>query len=194
MSTHLIPGRAATSRIAWIAEDRDTLRLLREPLLAELIADRHKVLALAPDLTAADRLALLARGIESQVFKLPRPSLLPLAQFAARRQLADTLRTWNARAMVADGEAVMNLGLRAALMAGIPQLFPVMPPAGGAADRKRVLRDATCVFVGSTEDARQIAERYALLGPDKLTVLPLTSFDLASMPPAPLPVLGGGSP
>ncbi len=201
MSTHSIPGRAATSRIAWICEDRDTLRLLREPLLAELIADRHKVLALAPGLTDADRLALLARGIDCHTFKLPRLSLLPLARFAARRHLADTLRSWNARAMVADGEAVLGLGLRAALMAGVPQLFAVMPPAVGLArgvtlGHTGLLRDATRVFVNSTEDARQVAERGALLGrssvPDALTVLPLSCFDRTSMAPAPLPLLDGG--
>lgn len=190
-------GRAATTRIAWIAEDRETVRLLREPLLAGLIAQRHKVLVLAPNLTAADRLALVANGVESENLVLPKLRRLPFAFYSGQRHLANTLRAWNARAVVTDGASVMGLGLRAALMAGITHLYPLCPSGDDSSqavtpETQYALKTATCAFVSSTEEARLIERRFGQRGLPGLTVLPLASIDLLATRSVPLPALDGG--
>jgi hypothetical protein len=197
MTGQAMEGRAATTRIAWIAEDRDTVRLLRAPLLAGLVAQRHKVLVLAPNLTSADRLALLAHGVESESFVLPKRRRLPFAFMSGQRHLANTLRAWNARAVVTDGGAVMGFGLRAALMAGITQLYPLCPSGADNSqsllpETQHALKTATCAFVSSAEEARLIERRFGQRGLPLLKALPLTSIDLVATRSVPLPTLDGG--
>ncbi len=195
MLTHTMPGRAATTRIAWIAEDRATARLLRAPLLSNLIDRQHKVLLLVPGLTALDRLALLASGIESEALECPAPRLWPLGRITARRRLARTLLAWNARVVVADGASVLELAAQASRYAGIAQFFYVAPLLQSQHEAQAVQRSAYGMlpaFVSSDEHARQLAAWLPSSGPWQPQVLPLATLNSDRLGAVALPGLEGG--
>jgi Glycosyl transferases group 1 len=188
-----LPGRAATTRIVWIADDRDTLRLLRAPLLGGLIADGHKILMLAPGLNAVDRLALLTLGIESDELLVPAARAWRFSRLAARRQLMRILMAWNARIVVADGPAVLGLATDAARQAGIAHVCPVAPALTDAAGAQRVMRELRGqlpAFVSGAESGRQLAAWLPLAHGWQPALLPLTR--LAAEPAVALPGLETG--
>lgn len=190
-----MPGRAATTRIAWVAEDRATVRHLRAPILASLIGLQHKVLVLAPDLTEADRLALMAQGIGCEAFEYPKSGPWPLAGISARRQLSRTLLAWNARIVVADGATVLELAARATRQAGIGQFYAIAPPLQGRNEARAMQRKVLGMmpaFVSSTEEARQIAAWLPDTAAWSPQVLPLAALQADHSSAVALPGLESG--
>ncbi len=182
-------GRSAVTRLVWIAEECETLSLLRAPLLAEIVARRHKVLAIAPDIDEAARLTLLACGIDCVAMPLPGPSLNPFSGIAARRRLAAALRDWRANAAVVEAGNAVEAVSRAAAQSGCPSLYPVVPV--GAINARPLRLAGTSMFAATIEDARHLMQPRQALASAPF-VLPVATFDLAALRPAPLPGLDGG--
>ncbi len=189
-----LPGRAATTRIAWIAGSRDSIRLLRAPLLAELTALGHKVLVMAPDLTDADRLALLAGGLESALVQPPLARFGYFSDLSARRNLVRQLMAWTARIVVAEDADVLRLAVTAALQAGISHICPVAPPLDDASNLRAALsglRGQNPAFASTQEGARWITAMISKSGGVPPALLPLALLPDASMA-TPLPGLDAG--
>lgn len=196
--------QAVVGRLAWIFADRDSLMLLRKPLLVEAVGRRHHVLVLAPGLTAADQAALAALGIDSAVISLPAWGYNPFRALAARHRLSRALWGFGANAvLIEDGENLVAAA-QAATQAGVAAIYPVLPslegtqPAGpnGSAPTSRTswraaLRSAKGVFVPTPNDARLLEKPLAKL---RLSshVLPLACQDLSALHAAVLPPLDDG--
>jgi hypothetical protein len=189
-----LPGRAATTRIAWISDSRASVRLLRAPLLAELTVLGHKVLVMAPDLTEADRLALLAEGIESDVVQPPQARIGYFSDLSARRNLMRQLQAWSARIVVADGADVLSFAVAAARQAGISHICPVAPALEGAENLRAALsglRGQNPAFASTQEGVRWITAEIAKSGGISPTLLPLARLPEVHAA-SPLPGLDAG--
>jgi hypothetical protein len=182
-------SRSAVTRLAWIAADREALLLLRAPLLRDIAGRRHKVLAMAPDLTDADRLALSKLGVDSERAVLPGASRNPLIGLASRRRLAAALQAWGANAVVADVGTAVDPVTRAAAQSGCPSLYPVVPAAGAGLITARLAAIATTVLASTADDARILAAGRPTAAP---VVLPPAAIDLGATPQSPLPGLEDG--
>ena len=184
--------RAAVTRLGWIAQDRETLMLLRKPLLIETAQRRHKVLALAPGLTPADQLTLLASGIESAAIELPGSSLNPFAALAARRRLAQTLHEWRANTAIVEGETIIELAARAAAQSGCSAIYPILPSLELRPTLQRVQRSATAAFVATANDVRLLAPSSQEPWPLPVHRLAPCAIDLNYLSAEPLPALNAG--
>ena len=193
-----VSGHAAVVRLAWIFGDRDTPMLLRQPVFVEAVRHRHKVLILAPDLSAADQALLATQGIDSAPIGLPGNRFNPFAAVTARRRLAQVLHDWRASAaIVEDGEA-LELAVRAAVQAGIPAVYPLLPaleagagPSESKLSWRHALSLANAVFVPTPNDARLLAEPLAKLGVP-YHQLPVITLDLDRIRAHPLPPIDDG--
>lgn len=194
------PGHSAVARLAWICDDHDVLMLLRRPLLLQAVLRRHHILALAPDLSAADRAALHAIGVESAPLILPKPGQ-PFSNLLTRRRLTQTLHHWRTTAAVIEMGEHLALATRAAASAGVADLYPFLPPlehgtpADGAPAKapswRPALAMAAGVFTKTPNDQRLLCGPLASLRVP-LHQMPAACSDLTVMTAMPLPALDDG--
>ena len=187
----------AVTRLAWIAEDRETVLLLRQTILREAVRRRHKVLVLAQGLTPADQAALTIEGIESAPFTSVQDTGNPFTWLLARRRLTHILQQWRASAAVVEGPGILELGTRAAVQAGVGPIhviLPAMAPHASAAGIppawRRALMSAQTMFAATANDARSIAAAHNGTSPIAFHILPPVAVDIHAVACEPLPAIG----
>ena len=198
----ITPSHATVARLAWVFGDRDVAMYLRLDILREAVRHRHRVLALAPNLTTADQITLSASGIESVALRPVAARYNPLGTLSARRRLAHSLHDWRATAVIIEDGDGLDLATRAARQAGIGAIYPVLPALEvgtaphSAATRSKTswrpaLQRASSVFVPTPNDARLVMQALALTNVSH-HLLPSVCLHLGTVGAEPLPAIDGG--
>lgn len=166
--------RMSKGRLAVIGPSGSRIARLRGPLIADCIARGIQVLALAPDMGAQGSSSLIALGAETKAFALD-PGGLPLFRKArAAAALAQELRSWGATAVLAFGNGVTPLAVRAAKKARAQRTILIVSEIR---DRKLpkdlagALRKADTVIVHNRDDERIVG---GMLAKSKTEVVRVT--------------------
>lgn len=112
------PPAMGVKRVAIIAHDAASLVRFRGPLVRELAARRHRVLAVAPGLEGdlAERIA--AENVAAASFPLEPPGASPFADRASARRLSALLSEFKPHIVLASGPKAAVIGARAGREAG----------------------------------------------------------------------------
>jgi len=195
---------ASSSRICLIGNQAFSLVNFRGPLIADMIARGHQVIALAPDYDDNTREAVKALGAEPVDYSLSRTGMNPLRDLTDTLRLALLLR--RLRPDVAFGYAIKPViyGTLAARIARVPRRFAMIEglgyaftlPDGREPLKRRALRGmvsilyATAlgspsrVFFLNGDDIDEFTRSH-LVSPKKASLLGGIGVELEKWPPAP---------
>ncbi|MDX2287374.1 MAG: glycosyltransferase [Hyphomicrobiaceae bacterium] len=195
MSDANLAHRAAIRRVAIVAPVAAAFLDELSPLVGRLLAGRHRVFCLAPDLDEATAQALAYRGADSAALPITpeRWSLLPERKLVG--ELAGRLSAWQADVMFAAGGDTIARAAAAASKAQIETIVVLADRVGldtGSANRRvleRACQKATGILCHNHDDAARL--EISGLCPPALpppAVLPgfgvdLSQFDMISLPP-----------
>ena len=195
----------ANMRFALIGNAATPMCNFRLPLIEDIVARGHDVVALAPDYTDAQRAAIIAAGATPVDYPLARTGLNPLTDLKNMLVLAGRLRALAPGGVLCFGIKPATLGLCAAKLANIPARYALITGLGyaftedgkaswkrklvGAAARllyRHALRQAQVVFMQNPDDADTFVD-LKIVRREKTVVVNGTGVRLADWPPA-LPV------
>lgn len=203
-ASHGAPSTGA-KRIAIVGPSGMSILRLRGPLIRDLIARRHHVLCVAPEIGETDAVGLRELGAEPQLW-VPKPTRLKiLADANAIAALRDIFSGWRPHVVMGFGTRAMILAALAARRSRVPRIINLvngLPEGGIGALRdvdgvtNRRYRQAFDACDGAVfhngYDARQVFEA-GLLPPDlSVTTVSGAGIDLERRPVIDLPPLGQG--
>jgi glycosyltransferase involved in cell wall biosynthesis len=158
--------------IAIIGNEGFSLLNFRGPLIEDLVARGHRVVALAPDMDTGTQAALKALGAEPRAIALKRTGLNPLADLAALTSLWRMLRRLKPDVTLGYAAKPVIYGTLAAWAARVPHRFAMVEGLGyvfidrlGDSVRKRMLRR---IVEGLYRLALHRAERVFFLNDDDI--------------------------
>lgn len=194
----LTAADAGFKRVLLIAPTGRSIVRARDALIRDIVARRHRVLCLAPEMVAADVAALQALGAEARGFSAKAPLISALAERAEIASLAAAIGAWQPHVAVSAGGRMGALGVLAARKAGVASNVMLVNGLWGFKDRhaerllRKALAAATSAVFHNGDDVKALKASGAL--PDKLpvTVVPGAGVDLAHHAVAPLPALDQG--
>lgn len=191
----------AVKRVAILGPSGRSLVRMRGALIRGLVAGRHRVLCLTPDLVAADRAALEAMGAELQPWAFKRSMLRMLAERNEVGAVRDVLQAFEPHAVLAYGTHTLETGVMSAKAAGVPRIVPMFNGLlgdttaleGRAGKRLRQVLSCAHAAVFQNRDNQRTCEELRLL-PRGLAVAQVAGagVDLAAFPMMPLPPLAQG--
>ena len=201
----IVSRHATVGRLAWVFADRETALLLRQPLMVEAIRRGHHVLALAPGFTPEDHRDLADAGIACASISYPAQGFNPLGRLTARRRIVRALRKFGANTVLIEDGENLSVAARAARLAGVVSIFPILPSLEGTRPRapdtggkaasnvswRTALRFAAGVFVPTPNDQRMMEEPLRKFGLAS-NVLPVAAHDLGVVGAELLPPLQHG--
>lgn len=192
-----------TSTIAIIGNQGFSLLNFRGPLIEDIVARGHRVIALAPEMDDETKAALVALGAEPHVIALRRTGLNPLSDLASLVALWAALRRVGPDVSLGYAAKPAIYGTLAAWAAGIPRRYAMVEGLGyvfidrpGEKSRKRVLRRvvkglyglalrrAARVFFLNQDDVADFTSM-GIVTPDKAIKLGGIGVDLDRWRPAP---------
>ncbi len=195
--------------IALVSNSAQSIANFRGPLVLEMIARGHRVLALAPDYTAQSRAMVETLGARAVDISLARTGMNPARDLLDLARLAIQLREIRPDLTFAYFIKPVIYGTLAARVASVPHRYAMIEGAGyvftqtGPAPlRRRLLRrlvtelyrlglgQAHRVFMLNPDD-RELFVREGMVDTRKICLLDgigLVLEDFPSSPPAPLPV------
>ncbi|MDX2259747.1 MAG: glycosyltransferase [Hyphomicrobiaceae bacterium] len=198
----------AVSRVALFAGSSAAFLDEAQGLIGRLIALRHRVLCLAPDMTEGTAEALAFAGVDSRRLALAPDGWSLMPQRRAEIDIAKMLSAWGADVVLASGGPVMVTGARAARRAGLTRILAVVdtlsPPAAGAShasltpsQRTGIERAyaAASVVACLNHDDRALIEGSGLVPPRQTPPAVVAGFgvDLSHIAAKPLPPVDGTS-
>ena len=197
--------QTAARRVAIVAPSGETLRRREGHLLGEIAMRRHRVLAIAPELSKADVGALDEVGAEHAAFAAEPHALKLFSDWKAIGALKTILADWAPHVVLGCGARSMIYAALAAKAAGVERvvlLFGALPQhrfAGELAPDEmpawryaQALRAADAAVFHNRDDIA-LLERLALLPPNLPTsVVAGAGVDLGRHAQQPLPPLGQG--
>lgn len=189
---------AGFKRVMFIAPTGRSFTRARDALMRDIVARRHRVLCLAPDMTAADIAALQSFGAEARGFSAKPPLISALAERAKIGSLAEAIAEWQPHVAVSSGGRMAALGVLAAHKARVTSNVMLVNGLAGLKDagaqrlvRKALLAATSAVFHNG-DDVRTL--RLSGVLPEELpvTVVSGAGVDLAHHAVQPLPPLDHG--
>lgn len=141
-------GGKASRRVVLFGSFAPSLINFRGPLIREMIARKHEVFALAPDISEDIADTLRSWGAEPIPVDFGRTSLNPFGAVAAARKARTLLRQIAPDVMIAYAIKPIVLGIPAARAAGVPRLVALVTGLGYA-------------FTGGSEPKRLLSRRVA---------------------------------
>ncbi|MDH7597613.1 MAG: glycosyltransferase family 4 protein [Methanothrix sp.] len=191
-------------RICLIGNQAFSLVNFRGPLIADMVAAGHRVMALAPDYDESTRSAVRALGAEPVSFSLSRTGMNPLSDLLDMLRLAFLLRRLKPDLTLGYAIKPVIYGTIAAWLAGVPRRFAMIeglgyvftPPEGREPLKRRVLRHvveqlyraalsrAARVIFLNRDDVQEFLSR-GLVSSDKAFLLGGIGVDLDEWKPAP---------
>lgn len=205
MAAAVAAPATAVRRVAIISPSRESLQQLRGSLFAQIVARRHRILAIAPRFAEEDIEALDEMGAEHAVFGADPNSLKLFADWKAIGALKAILSEWGPHVVLGCGAKPMIYAALAAKSTGVDRvvlLVNALPEhrfAGAlAADEMpawrygQALRAADEAVFYNRDDIG-LLKRLGLLPPDLPTVVvPGAGVDLEQHTLQPLPPLSQG--
>jgi len=191
-------------RVCLIGNQAFSLVNFRGPLIADMVAAGHRVIALAPDYDEGTRSAVRALGAEPVDFSLSRTGMNPMRDLLDMLRLAFLLRRLRPDLTLGYGIKPVIYGTIAAWLAGVPMRFSMIeglgyvftPPEGREPLKRRVLRGivenlyrtalgrATRAIFLNKDDVQEFVSR-GLVSSDKAFLLGGIGVDLDEWKPAP---------
>lgn len=195
----------AVRRVAFIAHSAASLVRFRGALMRAALARRHRVLALAPDMTGPVADALEADGIVTGSFPLEAEGAGPFAARRTRNGLAGHLADFAPQVVVASGPRTAALGALAGRAAGADRVVLIVNGlsalggsetsgwGSGAGRRRRdALAASDVVVFHNDEDRRALLAEGVLSAARPYVVTPGSGVDIARYAVAPLPPVADG--
>lgn len=189
--------------IAIVGNQGFSLLNFRGPLIEDIVARGHRVIALAPEMDAVTASALVALGAEPHVIALRRTGLNPLSDLTSLVALYAVLRRLRPDVSLGYAAKPVIYGTLAAWAARVPGRYAMVEGLGyvfidrpGEGDGKRVLRRvvkalyrlalgrAARVFFLNNDDIADFTSM-GLVGPGKAIKLGGIGVDLEQWRPAP---------
>jgi glycosyltransferase involved in cell wall biosynthesis len=141
-----------SSRICIIGNHASALLLFRGPLITDIVAKGHNVLAFAPDYDDSTRVEMRAIGAEPVSYSLSRTGMNPLRDAADMLRLVFLLRRLKPDITISYTIKPVIYGSLAAWLAMIPRRFATIeglgyifsPVEGSESLNRRLLRSAVC--------------------------------------------------
>jgi hypothetical protein len=191
-------------RLCLIGNQAFSLLNFRGPLIADMIARGHEVIALAPDYDEHTRAAVQALGAEPVSFSLSRTGMNPFRDLTDMLRLTLLLRRLRPDAVLGYTIKPVIYGTIAAWLAGVPRRFAMVeglgyvftPPKGREPLKRRALRfaveqlyraafsRATRVFFLNRDDINEFVSR-GLVSGGRAFLLGSIGVELEEWPPAP---------
>ncbi len=175
----------------------------RGPLIEDIVARGHRVLALAPDFDESTRAAVRACGAEPVDYSLSRTGLNPARDFVDCCRLFRTLRGLNVDCVLSYAIKPVIYGTFAAALARIPRRHALLTGLGYAFTRgeeaslkrrlvgrsarffyRKALARADRVFMQNPDDAHDFVSM-GIIGQDKIVTVDGTGIRLDEWVPAP---------
>jgi glycosyltransferase involved in cell wall biosynthesis len=199
-------GRTVRAQtVALIANQAFSLTNFRGPLIRDMVARGHHVVALAPDFDAHSRAALRALGAEPVDYPLARTGMNPFQDMKALIALRRALKRIRPDVSLAYFTKPVIYGTLAAAWAGVPRRMALIAGLGFAFTddgqplnvKRRFLRSAVSalyrlalnrahrVLLQNPDDIREFTRR-GLVALDKAMCIGGTGVDLTEWPVAPL--------
>jgi glycosyltransferase involved in cell wall biosynthesis len=187
-------GDASFKRVAIVAPTGRSIAKARDGLIRELVAHRHSVLAVAPEMSAADEIALKALGAEPRVFQVKPPMLRALSEHNEARALAALLADWQPHVVLSSGGRLGPLGAIAARKAGVPHRILLVNGLSGPEARAlaKGMKSATAAMFHNGDDLAAATAAGSLPSGLATSVVAGGGVDLAAFQPQPLPGLDTG--
>lgn len=187
-------AEASFKRVAIVAPTGRAIAKARDGLIRELVAHRHSVLAVAPEMTVADELALKALGAEPRTFKVKPPMLRALAEHSEIRALAELLADWQPHVVLSSGGRLGALGTIAARKARVPHRIMLVNGFAGPEARAlaKGMKSATAAMFHNGDDLKAATASGLLPSGLATSVVAGGGVDLAAFQPQPLPGLDAG--
>lgn len=195
--------RSAVRRVALVGPSAAGLVRLRGALIRDLVAARHQVLCLAPDLTASWSAAIAELGAESGEYPLRAGGVHMLADRQTVTALAARLADWRAQVVMGYQPKPMLLAALAGQRAGVERIVALVSSlgeafpdgAGGAGTPgwgwRRLYRTGLgashAVVFHNQSDGRTLIELELLQRDVPSVVVAGAGVDLARMQAQPLP-------
>ena len=197
-------GHSTGERVAILGSYAPSLINFRGPLIAELVARGHEVIALAPGITSDVAAALSELGAEVGDVSLASNPLNPLALASSLRRLERKFLDIRASALIAYTIQPATVGVMAAARAGVANIVPLITGLGyafgGERSFKRRLSRAgairlyrwalpkSSVVIFQNQDDRRDLERVGAYRPSTPSVVVAGSgVDIDAFSPASLP-------
>ncbi len=200
----LVPRSFPASRITIVGNQAFSLVNFRGPLIADMVAAGHRVVALAPDYDEHTREAVRALGAEPLCFSLSRTGMNPLRDIIDMIRLTFMLRRLKPDVTVGYAIKPVIYGTIAAWLAGVPRRFAMIeglgyvftPLKGREPMKRRALRSivehlyktalgrATRVFFLNSDDVHEFVSR-GLVSEKRVYHLGGIGVDLSEWTPAP---------
>ena len=121
----IVPAQAAR-RVAIVAGPGERLQQLRGPLIAEIAARHHRILAIAPEFTLSDAHALDELGAERAVMTAEASSFKLFADWRAIGALKSVLSAWAPHVVLGCGSRAMIHAALAARGAGAERVVVIV--------------------------------------------------------------------
>lgn len=202
-------GRTVRAQtVALIANQAFSLTNFRGPLIRDMVARGHRVVALAPDFDAHSRAAVRALGAELLDYPLVRTGMSPRQDMNTLIALRRAFKRIRPDASLGYSIKPVIYGTLAAASAGVPRRVALIEGLGFAftdngeplTAKRRLLRIAVsalsrialgrahCVLLLNPDDEQEFVRR-GLVAPDKAMCIGSIGVDLTEWPVTPLPRL-----
>lgn len=184
----------AMRRIAIIAQSGGSIRQLRRGLISAIVHQGHHIMCMAPSFDKDHAATLSALGATMR--NLPeRPKGFQLfPERATIASLATSLAEWTPHAVLASGQDLLPIALRAAWRAKVPRKIALINGLEGTDHRalKRALELADAAVFHNTDDLKALQAAGALPADLAYTVVAGAGVDLDHYAAKPLPPFGAG--
>jgi len=200
---------AAVRKVAVIAHSSRSLLRFRGGLMRELVARRHRVLALAPDVDDAVAADLAAHDIQSAAFPLEHQTAGPFAARRTERAITESLKEFAPHVVVASGPRTAMLGAVIGRSSGAARVVVIvnglsalgvdgetpsrwLQGSGARRRRKAAIAAADVLVFHNPDDPRTLLAEETMPADKPYLVTAGSGIDLARYAAAPLPPLAGG--
>ena len=192
---------AGVKRIAIVGPSGRSLVKSRGALIRDLIAERHRVLCLAPDMTSSEAAALAKLGAEQRVWSFKPSRLRMLADRHELAGLREIFRDFEPHAVMAYGPHTLEVGALAAKAADVARIVALINGLPGGRERlegragrrlRQALSAAGAAIFHNLDDQRACTDLRLLPASLSQTVVPGSGVDVSAFAAAPLPPLGQG--
>lgn len=192
-------------KVAVICNQAFSLLNFRGPLMSEMVARGHEVLAFAPDFTKEHRSTLAELGIQAIDYSISRTGINPLKELAVILDLRRLLRFHKPDLCFSYFVKPVIYGTIAAALAGVPRRFGLYAGLGfaftddvGQNRARRFLqgiistlarisaKHCNKVLVQNSDDMDELITR-GIVASDKTVLVGATGVDLNAWPLTPLP-------
>lgn len=192
-------------KVAVISNQAFSLLNFRGPLMTEMIARGHQVLAFAPDFDEDTRAQLAELGVQAVDYAIKRSGANPLKEMAVVIELRSLLRVYRPDLCFSYFVKPVIYGTIAAFLARIPRRFGLYAGLGFAftddallSRRRRRLQGIIAtlarfsakacnrVMVQNPDDMNELIMR-RIVTPSKVVLVGATGIDLQAWPLTPLP-------